>query len=135
MLAGAIARGRGGHGGYQRRRRPSAARASLRSLQTARLYRQPKTRHGSLPRYSTRCSLSRGGSRLAVQPSSVAWALHASRTDPHHSQLERRVARPRWIAEPERIAYQGGRKIQFALERRFPRRFLPQRIATLAGWR
>ena len=53
-----------------------------------------------------------------------------TRADPHRRQLERRVARPRRHAEPERLAHQGRREVQHSLERRFHRRVLPRRSAT-----
>ena len=67
----------------------------------------------------------RGG--LAVQPPRPARALHATRADPDRRQLERRVARAGRHAQPERLADQGRRRVQHALERGLHRRVLPRR--------
>ncbi len=75
-----------------------------------------------------------GGSRLAVQPSRAARPVHPPRAHPDGRQLERPVAGPGRHAQPERLAHQGRRALQHAVERGFHGRILP-RTACASGWR
>ena len=65
----------------------------------------------------------------------LARTVHAQGSDPDRRQLERRVAGTGRHAQPERLADQGGRAVQHALERGFHGRFLSERPAPVAGGR
>ena len=83
-------------------------RPPLRCEEEARLHRFAEDGHGGVPQARSGRAADRRRVRLAVQPSSPARPVHASRPDPDRGQLERHVARPGRHAEPQRLPDQGG---------------------------
>src|SRR5262249_11209393 len=82
-----------------------------------------------------RSATGRGRGGLAVQPSYFARTLYPQGSDPDRRKLERAVAWTGRDAESERIADQGVRHVQHAVERGFHRRVFPGGTARVAGGR
>ena len=114
--------------GLRPRRLYRASRSSLRPDSRPRVYFQPAYGHGCLQEDSSRCTADRGGSRLAVQPPRAGRTARSPRPDPDRGQLVGPVPGLVGHAQPERLADQGRRHVQHALERDFHRRASSQGI-------
>ena len=107
---------------------------AYRPRKRPRLHRQPEARHRGVPQHPAGRAAGGGAKRSGSTAIMCCPASYSHRgPDSDRGQLERPVARAGRHAQPQRLADQGRRALQHAVERGFHGRVLPGRSAPVAG--